>query len=71
MLIIIQHQLIIPASIGFCLRDPPTKQLRTNPNFRGDMRDRPTRLSHQPHGLSPELRSEFPTLARHTDILPA
>src|SRR4029079_5919029 len=35
------------------------------------MRHRPARLDHQAGSLLPELRGVLPTLARHTDNLPA
>jgi hypothetical protein len=51
--------------------DPTTQQLFTDTDLGRHMRYRPARLDHQAGSLLPELPGVPPTLARHTDNLPA
>jgi hypothetical protein len=50
---------------------PTDPTLFTNTDLRGDMCNGSTGLDHQAGSLLPELRGVLPTLARHTDNLPA
>src|SRR6478735_8291089 len=71
-LIDIQHRASI-ANRGRFLRQahPTTQHLFTDTDLSSHMRHRPARLDHQAGSLLPELRGVLPTLARHTDNLPA